>query len=776
VIADPYRALVEIEAPRVTFTRAVYRQSVIGSIPELEAATAAEVRLFHRLFYRPDNASLVVVGDFDPAALDAWIDRYFGPIVRPAFRIPGANAEEPVRTAHRVVDSYGPDAPQPALLLTFVGPPASSADASALQVLDAVLTLGGTSRLQADLVGGRQVADHVFSEADLWQHAGLIQVGATLADGVTMARGEAALRAEIAKVRGGAVSEADVQAAKNRLLAQRLRDLETIDGVARAIGEAAILQGEAAHANTDLRSLQAVTAADVRRVAKTWLADARRITIRYHAAAAPAPPAAPPHVARGASDRASDAVAVVDDGALPAIPAPPPPAAGQADAPTAPKVSERTLANGLRVIVARTGRQPIATAALSFGGGSAADPPGKAGLAYAAAMLAVGGRDAASGAARAHRIAALGDTLAAEADYDSTGFRLSGLTASLPEGLETLAAIARRPQFDATQLEGLRRRLLDDSQAPGADGDALSEAAINQLAFGGSSYGHLANGDPRPSASITAADVARAAAGLFRPDRAVLVVTGGVDASAVFALAEHAFGDWRAAGPAPPAAAKLGAARAGRVVAIDVPGLEEATVTVAARSIPRTAPSYYAAELANALLGGGEASRLSMEVRVRRGLTYDASSELDEFGQAGLFTATSQTGAAHAPEVATLMMSQLKALAHDGPSSAELAARKADLIGEFYREAATSGGLADLLTDHLLYRVDLGEIGSYAARVGAVRTGEVKAAAAQLADPATADVVIVGDAKAFMPALRARFPHAQVIRPASLRALAALGG
>src|SRR5581483_3433184 len=302
-------------------------------------------------------------------------------------------------------------APTPALVLTYAGPPAASGDAAALNVLDAVLTHGKTSRLNIDLAARRRIANHVFSEVDLWQHAGLIEVGVTLQDGVSMARGEAALRAELARIRAGDVSDAEVRTARNQLVASLLRDRETIDGVATAIGEASILEGDAGHVNGDARALGAVTAQDVRRVARAYLVDARRVTIRYHAAAAPAaraPVEAAATVATPAGSAGHDAVAAaVDPRAAPSDGPPPipssPPDPGPAVTPVIPVVHERTLPNGLRVIVARTGRQPIATAVLSFRGGSALDPPGKAGLAYMTSVLTSRGRDLRDEVYRARR-------------------------------------------------------------------------------------------------------------------------------------------------------------------------------------------------------------------------------------------------------------------------------------------------------------------------------------------------------------------------------------
>jgi zinc protease len=777
-LSDPYQRLLEVDAPRASFTRALYRQSVIGSVSDIEAVTPAELKAFHALHYRPDNASLVVVGNFDPAQLDRWIDQYFGPIARPTTALPRVETEEPARRAHRVFDSYAPDAPLPALLLTYVGPPASSPDAAALRVLNAVLTLGKTARLNVDLAGPRGLAESTFSEVDLWKRAGLIQVGVTLTDGVSMARGEAALRSELARLRAGGVAEAEVRAAKNQLLASRLSDRETIDGIAGEIGETSVLEGDATHVNTDLTALAAVTAADVRRVANTYLVDTLRVTIRCHDApspgvVAPRPRAALPAAAQSAADVARPAAAAASDDRESRTAAPPP--IGPASAPVAPAPIERTLPNGMRIIVARTGLQPVATVALTFRGGSALDPGGKAGLADATTLLALRGPDAGAEIERARRFALLGDKLTTDTDDDSTGFRLTGLAASLPEALEAMARIVRRPQMDTAAVRGLPRRLSAIGLDPDSDLDAFTDAAIRQLTFGGGAYGHLPNGAPRPSATITASDVLHEAAILFRPQGAVLVITGGVDPASTLALAAEVFGDWARSPEPQPAPPSAGPLRPGRVVAIDVPGMPEAAVTIGRRSIARSDPSHYAVEVANELLGGGQSSRLSVEIRVRRGLTYDASSQLDEYGQMGLFTVSAQTRNDTAPEVAGLMLDQLNGLASAGPSPQELAARKTELIGGFYRNAESSDGLADLLTEDALYGVDLAEIGRYAERIGAVSAADVQAAARRLADPRDIDVLIVGDAAQFKDALHARFATATLVRGAGPGPILALG-
>jgi zinc protease len=116
----------------------------IGSITDLDASTLDDVRAFHQEYYRPDNAALIVVGNFDEAQLNAWIDKYFGPLKPPKEAMQKVTAVEPPRTGPGVFDGYGPNVPLPALAITWLGPQASDPDAPALKVLDAILS-GGKS-------------------------------------------------------------------------------------------------------------------------------------------------------------------------------------------------------------------------------------------------------------------------------------------------------------------------------------------------------------------------------------------------------------------------------------------------------------------------------------------------------------------------------------------------------------------------------------------------------------------------------------------------------
>jgi zinc protease len=775
VLADPYGRLFQLNLAEASFAVHPYHRPGIGSISDLDAASLADVRAFHAVYYRPDNANLIVIGNFDPAGLDAWVDEYFAPIPRPAAPLPRVTAVEPARTGVKHYDAYGPTVPLPAVVLTFAAPSAASPDAAALRVLDALLSAGKSSRLYDSLVYRQQLAQSVFSDPDLRQQPGLFAVGAVMAAGKTPDQGEAALRAELKRLRDAPVSTAELAAAKNQLIAATLRDRETLEGRGADLGQAITVEGDPARVNRDIADLARITPAQVQAAARRYLVDDRRVVIAYR------PEAERPAGQADALTQESPLVAAAPLIPPAVIPQTTLAAEGERQAPPAPSKPlstiapapvEITLANGLRVIVARTSDLPIVTAQLTVRGGAAYDPLGLAGLSDLTADLLPQGAGEGAGARSAAQIAAqvesLGGTLGAQTGYDGASVILGSLAATLPQALPILADVVRRPTFAESELDLARRQKLDELTVALQEPGALARLVLAPTVFGSGPYGLPAAGVEASLKRITRADVMAQHQRLYRPDNAVLVLTGDIDPATGFALARQAFGDWKrpdAPAPPPPRPAPAGPAR---VVVVDLPGAGQAAVLVGGRSIGREDAAYYDVEVANAVLGGGYSARLNEEVRVKRGLSYGAGSAVVERRGVGLFSAAAQTRNDAAPEVADLMLRQIRSLGAAPAPQSELDARKASLIGEFGRAAATSAGLASLLSADALYGVDLGESARYADAVGAVGGDRARLAAARLVDSAQAQVVVVGDAKLFIDQLRKTFPTAEVISAQTL--------
>jgi zinc protease len=285
ILAPPYgRLFYAIE--RNSFAAHPYKRPGIGSIEDLDAATLEDVRAFHQTFYRPDNATLVVVGDFDQKQLDAWVDKYFGRVPKPDRPLPRVGVKEPARTAERRVNEYGPNVPLPAVAITYLAPPVASEDAAALRVAEQIMGSGESSRLYQSLVYTQQVAQEAFATADLREDLGLFVLGAILAGEKQPVEAERALLAELKRMQDAPVSRAELEKAVNQLVTNQLRERETNDGKAFALARSAVLLGDPNRVNTDLAQLQAVTAADVQRVMKKYFNDTNRVVITYQSEAA----------------------------------------------------------------------------------------------------------------------------------------------------------------------------------------------------------------------------------------------------------------------------------------------------------------------------------------------------------------------------------------------------------------------------------------------------------------------------------------------------------
>ncbi|HMC14061.1 MAG TPA: pitrilysin family protein [Albitalea sp.] len=289
VVEEEYRQRI-LASPYGRFFNAVgaqayqvhpYKRPGIGSIEDLEAATLDDVRAFHSTYYRPENATLVVAGDFDPKQLQAWVDKYFGPVPKLNTPIPRVHADEPRWSADRRIAVTGPQVPLPAVALVWQVPAVTSADAPALRVAAALLSAGESARLNQALVYRQQIASQAGAEADLRAGPSQLTAYAVAAGGKPLEAVEKALLAEVQRLGERPVSAAELAKVKLQMLTGSLSERQTPLGQASALAEAAVLHGDTAKVNRLLDELQHVSAADVQRVMRRYVVGAHRVAFTY---------------------------------------------------------------------------------------------------------------------------------------------------------------------------------------------------------------------------------------------------------------------------------------------------------------------------------------------------------------------------------------------------------------------------------------------------------------------------------------------------------------
>ena len=767
-LARPYGRLFSHYLPMVSYQRHPYARPGIGSIEELDAATIDDVRAFHATYYRPDNAVLVVSGNFDPADLNRWIDSYFAPIKRPAGAIPRVTMAEPARTAARAYTVTEPNTPLPALVMSFLLPPAKSPDMPALEMLQAVMASGDSSRFNQALIRTRLASDASVYIDDK-QGTGLMAPYAILAGRKTVPEVEAVLRRELTRLATQPVTAAELTEARNELLTSALKERETVEGKGDLLAIGVIIEGDPRAADKRLAALAKVTPADVQRVAKKYLDLNSAVTIRYLPAAS--------GVTASSGDKISLAPSVVTTpltapaGITVVQPAseaervrPPEPATPVAV--NVPQPVTAKLANGLTVITVPRTNLPLVSASLVSLGGSTADPEGKAGLNRLTANLLTKGTATRSADQIAASVEALGGQLAASAGSEGMTLDLTVRTANLAPALGIMADVAANAAFAPDEVERARGQAVDDATLALQNPGALSRIAAARAVFGNGADGLPAGGTPTTLAAIGRPDVVAAAGRSLRPETSVLVLSGDISPAQAQSLATQAFGSWRAASPLAAAVERPGAGEAplkGKVIVIDMPGSSQAAVAVAKETLTRADPRYYQAMIANAVLGGGYSARLNREIRIKRGLSYGANSGLSAGRKAGAVVAAVQTKNASAPEVLGLILDEMKRLGAEPIPLAELGTRQAFITGGFGRQLETVEGLGDIVASYVQSGVDPAEIGRYMTSVRAVTPAQAGEAARSLLAPAGTTTVIVGDAKLFADDLRKRFGEVTVI-------------
>lgn len=280
VLAQPYGRFNEYIGS-LSYKVHPYKRGVIGDLDQLNAATSADARAFHSLYYRPDNAYLIVVGDFDQKQFDDWTDKYFNRVAKPDSIIPRVTETEPARTTESRHVTHGPNVPFPAVAITYLGPKSDDADIPALRIAEEILAGGESSRLYQSLVYKKQIAQEANFTVDNKVEGGLLYFMAIASQGKTPEELEKALLAELKLIQNGGVTASELEKAKNQLVTETVQARQNNDGKAIAIERAVAYQHDPRAVNFDLQKLQSVTAADVQRVMKKYFSDTNRTVIYY---------------------------------------------------------------------------------------------------------------------------------------------------------------------------------------------------------------------------------------------------------------------------------------------------------------------------------------------------------------------------------------------------------------------------------------------------------------------------------------------------------------
>jgi zinc protease len=438
------------------------------------------------------------------------------------------------------------------------------------------------------------------------------------------------------------------------------------------------------------------------------------------------------------------------------------PKAGEPHRAQITKAQEKTLANGLRVIVVERPGLPLLSAELLIKSGAESDPARLAGLAHFTANLLKRGTKTRDAMKIATDTEALGAKIETEGAWDATVVKLSVLSSNSEPALGIVADLVRNPAFAKEEIERARRETLDELLLALEQPGNVARYAASRATLGTSAYGHPEAGTPADLARITRKDITALHDRAYHPGNAILILAGNITAPEAFALSEKIFGDWNGTA----AATETGApppAPSAHAVLIDMPNAGQAAVYLAAPNIGRDAEDWFAGKVANALLGGGYSSRLNQEVRVKRGLSYGASSGLSTWRHGGLFVAGAQTKNESAVEVVKVIQGEIQRLSTESSPVDYLKTRQAVLTGSFGRDLETNEGYVKRIGELALYGLPLNALESYVDSVEKTTPADLQTFAEKHFVPGSMNIIVAGQAKVVEKPLRALFPKLEVV-------------
>lgn len=412
-------------------------------------------------------------------------------------------------------------------------------------------------------------------------------------------------------------------------------------------------------------------------------------------------------------------------------------------------IQQWQTSSGARVLFVENHDLPMLDVSIDFPAGSAFDTREKSGLAAMTQRLLNLGAGGMSENEIARRIADVGAQLAGRVDNDRAGMVLRTLTSAdeLKQALDVFTRVVQRPDFPADVLEREKTR----ASAALKDADTKPERILgktfNALIYGAHPYGLRTSGEPETIATITGDDVLEFYRNHYGANQAVVAMIGNLSRSEAQAIAESLTAELPR-GVAPPALPAVNDMAHGETRMIEHPALQS-HVLIGEPGITRDDPDYFPLYVGNHILGGGGfASRITEEVREKRGLAYSAYSYFVPLKQRGPFMIGLQTRKDQAAQALEVVRATLKAFVAKGPTAGELRKAKQNIIGGFPLRIDSNRKIHEYLGMIGFYGLPLTYLDDFPAKVDKVTIADIRAAFARRVDPERMVTVVVGAAAA----------------------------
>lgn len=728
---------------RAAFPNRAYGLPVGGTKADVEQFTLEQVRNYYQTYYSPDNATLVITGDFDTASTLKTVKETFGKLSNR-----GQGEKKTTEANKTPVSTSATKAPivlkEPGsvsfLEVVYPLPDAKHPDVPAIDVMDAILTGGRSSRLYQALVESGLASSVSGSAVELIE-PGWYEINATAAQGQELTKINQVLKASLLEIQQKPVSLEELNRAKTQLQASFVLGNQDITSQASQLGYNQTVAGDYHYIEQYLAAIAKVTPDDIQRVAKTYL-NPKQETIGYFE----------PTQVNGQAGNSSAGEGRTAENFSPGKPVDPaelakylPPATSTTDTGKQSLPLQFSLTNGLRVLLLPDRSVPTVNLSGQINAGNEFDSNQKAGLASLTAANLLNGTKTKNALALAEVLEDRGASLDFTAAREGVSISGQGLSANLPILVQTLADVLQNASFPQEQLELSRQRALIGLKAQLDDPGSLGRRVFQQAIYPAN---HPFYTFPTEASlkNISREDVVRFYRQYYRPDTTTIALVGDFDPDKVKQLLNQAFGKWQAIGQAPRLkVSNVSLPKTLTRVNKVIPGKAEAVTYLGYSAISRRDPRYYAALILNQILGGDTlSSRLGTEVRDRLGLTYGIYSGFAAGVNPGPFLIQMQTAPTDADKAIASTIALLKQLREQGVTEAEVNTAKRTITNSYPVDLANPSNVSSIILDNSVYGLSASEIRDFPQQIQAVTMADVQQAIQDLIKPENLVIVTAG--------------------------------
>ena len=699
-----------------------YSWDVIGSHEDLTAASLDDVKDFFRQYYTPNNLSIAIAGDFDPAEAKRLVEKYFGALPpgpaldRPAVDVPRLDGEKVVEVNDRV--------PQERVYINWATPKFYDKEDGELDLAANILGDGLASRLSRALVVDRQLCSDVTAFQASREIASVFTVIATARPGASLQQIEQIITDEIARLAKDGPTPAELNRAKTKweyIFVSNLERIGGFGGKADQLNSYNTYLGDPGSFERDFSRYRNATVESVRDTVNRWLNTRNRLLVRF----------------RPETSQRSDQ-AEVDRSKQPAL--------GTDRTFAAPAVQTAKLENGLEIFVVERRELPKVAVTLTTKAGSVADPAAKSGLARLAYETMDMGTKTRKALDIEDALGDLGTAIQTNPSRESSSIGLEVLKRNLGAAMGIFADVARNPTFPASEIDREKKIALDEIAQQMNDPNGIANRVRNMVVFGENHpYGRPGFGFTSTVSQISTEDLARFHSTYVKPSNSALIFAGDITLAEATDLARQHFGSWTGAAPAAvnvPAPQPL----TGKVFIVNKPDAAQTVVMQISGAPARKSDEFYPFSLANIVWGGVFQSRLNLNLREDKGYSYGTFSFPVHYSTANLWIASGGVQTNKTKESIVEFVNELKAIGGGKPiTEAELTDAKGARLRSYAQDFETVGQLVGLIADLWQMGLPLSELQRLPDETQRATLAAVNAAAKKygLADKST--LILVGD-------------------------------